>query len=230
MIRPAPDDRFNIWANSAHMRDLYRARARDEADEMTCAAQAADMVGALASPGDSLLDAGCGSGWFFHSLKRRGLDLDYWGVDRTQAFIDIARAELPAFGLPADRLIQGRIEEIEGAVDHVLCMNVLSNIANYHAALDRMLTVARKTVLLRESVGETPDYAYVEDKYLDPGIRLPVHVNRYGRAELAAFVEARGFSIAEHVDRRSGGAPELVIDHPHYWTFLVCTRTRQACP
>jgi hypothetical protein len=25
-------------------------------------------------------------------------------------------------------------------------------------------------------------------------------------------------------DRRSGGQPEMVIGHPHHWTFLVATR------
>lgn len=230
MIHAAPADRFNIWAHSAHMRALYRARARDEAEEMTCAAQAAEILSGVAAPGDSVLDAGCGAGWFFHSLRRRDLRLDYWGLDRTAAFVAIGRAELAAFGLPPDRLVEGWIETLDGAADHVVCMNVLSNIANYHAALERMLAVARRTVILRESVGDTADYAFVEDKYLDPGVRLPVHVNRYARGDLAAFVEARGFALEERVDRRTGGTPELVIDHPHHWTFLICTRRDTARP
>jgi hypothetical protein len=30
--------------------------------------------------------------------------------------------------------------------------------------------------------------------------------------------------MREVVDRRTGGKPEMVIGHPHHWTFLVATR------
>ena len=45
--------RHNIWANAASVRELYAARARDSAEEMTCAAQAAELLArafALADP------------------------------------------------------------------------------------------------------------------------------------------------------------------------------------
>src|SRR4051812_12661642 len=37
----------NIWQHSAEVLELYRRRARDEAEEMTCAAQAAELVAEL---------------------------------------------------------------------------------------------------------------------------------------------------------------------------------------
>ena len=64
--------RYCIWMHSEHVARLYRARARDEAEEMTCAAQAVELLAPHFAPGDSLLDAGCGSGYFYHSLRRRG--------------------------------------------------------------------------------------------------------------------------------------------------------------
>jgi hypothetical protein len=45
-----------IWEHSSIIRDLYTARARDEKEEMTCAAQAAELVAPLVRPGDSLLE------------------------------------------------------------------------------------------------------------------------------------------------------------------------------
>ena len=142
----------SIWQHSTDLFELYRRRARDEAEEMTCAAQAAELIAELARPGESLLDAGCGTGYFFHSLRRRGIALDYHGIDATERFIAAGCSELAAFGLPGDRLRTLRIEDFQGSADHVLCMNVLSNIDNYHRPLERLLKAARRSLILRESI------------------------------------------------------------------------------
>jgi len=227
MVLTVRDDGWaahNIWQHSATVLELYRLRARDEAEEMTCAAQAAELLAGIVNPGDTLLDAGCGTGYFFHSLRRRGLGLDYHGIDATAAFIDVGRRELAPFGLSPERLSILRIEDFQGAADHVLCMNVLSNLDNFHRPLERLLKAARKSVVLRESVKEGPTYRYVRDKFLDPGVDLSVHVNAYDRSEILEFITHYGFAAREVEDRRSAGKPEMVIGHPHFWTFLVATR------
>jgi SAM-dependent methyltransferase len=213
-----------IWEHSATVRALYTSRARGEAEEMDCAAQAAELLTQLASPGDSLLDAGCGSGYFFHSLKQRALSLDYHGIDAAPSLIAIGQRELPAHGLPANRLRVLRIEDLDGAVDHVICMNVLSNIDNYHRPLERLLGMARKSLILRESARVGAQYAYVRDPYLDADVDLKVHVNAYDAAELEDFIADHGFRVERITDRRSGGKPELVIGHPHWWTFFRAVR------
>jgi SAM-dependent methyltransferase len=214
----------NIWQHSASVRDLYLRRARDEAEEMTCAAQAAEILAGIASSGESLLDAGCGTGYFYHSLRRRRLNLDYYGIDATSAFIDIGRRELASFGLSSERLTALRIEDFAGTADHVLCMNVLSNLDNFHRPLERLLKTARKSLILRESIKQGATYRYVRDDYLDPGIDLRVHVNAYDRSEIIGFIMECGFAAREVVDRRCDGQPEMVIGHPHYWSFVVATR------
>ena len=214
----------NIWQNSTSVRALYTARARDEAEEMECLAQAAELLTPLAEPGDSLIDAGCGSGYFFHSLRKRKLALDYHGFDATAEFIEIGRRELSPFGLPPDRLQHLRLEDFQGSADHLLSINLLSNLDNYHRPLERLLKAARKSLILRESIKQGADYRYVRDAYLDPGVKLSVHVNAYDRQDLIGFIEARGFAVTEVTDRRSGGQPEEVIGYPHWWSFLVATR------
>jgi SAM-dependent methyltransferase len=213
-----------IWEHSATVRELYRARARDEAVEMNCAAQAAELLVPLVKPGDTVLDAGCGSGYFFHSLRRRGIPAEYHGVDASPSLIAIGQDELPRFGLALDRLTVLRIEDLDGAVDHVICMNVLSNIDNFHRPLERLLALARKSLILRESVGQSALCEYVPDTFLDPGVALRVHVNRYNQTELETFMEERGFTVETIRDQRSGGAPEMVIGYPHWWTFFRAIR------
>ncbi|MEW5704574.1 MAG: methyltransferase domain-containing protein [Pseudomonadota bacterium] len=225
IVRTDGWNNFNIWDHSQTVLDLYTRRARDEEVEMTCAAQAAELLSGVLSPGESVIDAGCGSGYFFHSLRKRGMNVSYRGFDASERLIAIGKAELPEFGLDPERLTVLRIEDFQGAADHMLCMNVLSNIDNYHRPLERLLLAARKTLVLRESISENASYAYVRDDHLDPGIDLKVHVNTYARGDILTFISGYGFTVEEVVDRRTGGAPEMVIGHPHCWTFLVATRT-----
>jgi cyclopropane fatty-acyl-phospholipid synthase-like methyltransferase len=217
----------NIWQHSRSVRDLYIARARNEAEEMVCAAQAAEMLQAYALAGETLLDIGCGTGYFLHSLRRRSVALDYHGIDATKEFIDAGRRELAQFGLPETHLQSIRIEDLSGKADHVLCMNVLSNIDNFHKPLERLLAAAGKSIILRESIAEQSHYNYVRDEFLDEGVQLSVHVNTYSRVEIQKFIEARGFRVTFVRDRRTGGAPEMVIGYPHHWTFVQAHRLTQ---
>lgn len=215
---------YNIWEHSASVRELYTRRARDQVEEMTCAAQAAEILRELAEPGDSLLDVGCGTGYFFHSIRHRDLPVSYHGIDATAQFIEIGRRELKRFGVNSQQLRAIRIEDFRGRADHVVCMNVLSNIDNYHRPLERMLDTAVKSLILRESVTDDSHHLYVSDEYLDEGINLRVYVNSYSRDDIVNFIQSHDFEVNEVVDRRTNGNPELVIGYPHYWQFIVANR------
>jgi ubiquinone/menaquinone biosynthesis C-methylase UbiE len=217
-------ERFSIWDHSATVRDLYERRCRREAEEMTAHAQAAELLATRVTPGDAVLDVGCGSGYFYHSLVARGLPVEYWGLDASRSLIEIGRKVMPGFGLPVERLIEARIEDLNGQIDHIVCLNVLSNIDNFHRPLERLLKVARKSVILRESLKTGAEYRYVRDDFLDPGVDLMVYVNHYDIAEMRELAASQGFKSEIIVDRRSGGEPELVIGYPHYWTFMVADR------
>ena len=115
---------------------------------------------------------------------------------------------------------------LHNAVDHVVCINVLSNIDNFHKPLERLLEIARKSVVLRESIADAASLMYVRDRFLDDGMDLGVYVNTYARAEVCEFITSRGFAVREETDRRSGGRPDMVIGFPHHWTFLVATRSQ----
>ena len=224
MIRNDAWQRHCIWEHSSTVHDLYARRCRREADEMTSHAQAAELLSGRVAEGDTLLDAGCGSGYFYHSLVARGIQARYVGIDAAPSLIELGQRLMPQFGLPATQLKLARIEDIDGEADHVVCLNVLSNIDNYHRPLDRLLQVARKSLVLRESMRAGASYAWVRDRFLDPGVDLSVHVNHYDIDEVLAFVRDRGFRAEALIDRRTGGQPEEVIGYPHHWTFLVADR------
>jgi 2-polyprenyl-3-methyl-5-hydroxy-6-metoxy-1,4-benzoquinol methylase len=215
---------YNIWTHSSTVHDLYAQRCQLKAVEMTCAAQAAELLEPHVKPGESILDVGCGSGYFFHSLRRRGLDVEYYGIDATQSLIAIGHEYMPAYGLPAERLMTMRIEDLMATVDHAVCLNVLSNIDNYHRPLERILNSVRKTVILRESLKQGAAFSYVKDEFLDVGCNLKVHVNTYDVDEFCDFIRSYGFETKTVVDRYTGGEPEMVIGQPHYWNFVVATK------
>jgi SAM-dependent methyltransferase len=68
-----------------------------------------------------VLDLGCGHGRHAIELARRGHEVT--GLDRTQAFLDLARKEADAQRLPID-LVHGDMREIEydEAFDRVICL------------------------------------------------------------------------------------------------------------
>ena len=193
---------------------------------MTAHRQAVRLLAPHLKPGHSVLDVGCGSGYMFHSLARLSTPVEYYGLDASPALLEIGRQILPPYGLDENRLIEMRVEDLDADVDHVLCINVLSNIDNFHRPLERMLLAARETVILRESIAEFSSYTYVEDRYLDPGVELKVHVNTYARNEIACFIESYGYDVTMHVDEHTGGSPQLVIDYPHWWAFVEAVRCR----
>ena len=214
----------STWENSQDLQDLYRRRCRQEEVEMTCHAQAADMLKEIASEGDLILDIGCGGGYFYHSIKKRKMPVHYCGIDAAYSLIEIGRNEMSKYGLTDKNLQQIRVEDLNGSADHIVCMNVLSYCDNYHRPLERMLKMAGKSVVLRESIREKSQYSYVEDFYLDSGVTLKTSLNHYGEGEILSFIESYGYSAEIVQDIRTGGEPEIVIDHPHYWTFIRAIR------
>jgi hypothetical protein len=121
-----------------------------------------------------------------------------------------------------------RIEDLDGSVDHTVCLNVLSNIDNYHRPLERLLKMTKRSLILRESLKQGAEYHYVEDRFLDPGVSLNVHVNHYDVQEVCEFIRSYGFKVEQVVDERTGGQAEQVIGYPHYWTFLIADRVSES--
>ncbi len=217
---------WNPWANDSRTLALYRRRCRREAEEMTCAAQVATLLAPLVTPGETLLDAGCGGGYYYWSLVKRNVPVEYYGLDYTPAMIDLARTEMcPRTGLPAERFILGAIENLARPFDTVICFNVLTNSPHYALPLERLLLCTRKRLVLRESLGNELVIRYTPDPYLDAGKRhIRVYHNTYPLHEVIAFIESYGFRVTRIPDRRTQDGVEMVVDIPHYWRILLGER------
>jgi SAM-dependent methyltransferase len=219
-----PDPELNIWEHSAQVRDLYARRAQGS-DEMDAAVQAVEILAPLVLPGQTLLDAGCGSGYYYQSFKRRCIDIEYYGLDYSPSLIDIGRRYLPQAGLPPERLMVGAIEDLTGQYDWVICFNTLSWCPDFRRPLDRLASAARHYLLLRTNLGDRTLYRWEIDGYLDSGYNhLKAYWNQYSEIEVTAFLNDLGFDVTPIIDRRTNGAMEPVVGKPYYWKILLAKR------
>ncbi|MBU2548866.1 MAG: class I SAM-dependent methyltransferase [Proteobacteria bacterium] len=215
---------LNIWEHSATVRELYAARARGE-QEMDAAAQAADILAPLLRPGMSLLDAGCGSGYYYWSFLRRGLEIEYYGIDYSPTLIRIGRRFMPLSGLNPERLRAAAIEDIRSRFGAVLCFNTLSWCPDFRLPLERLCRAAEKYILIRTNLHDRTVYRWEIDGYLDEGYNhLKAYWNIYALNEVTRFMEDEGFEVETIVDRRTGGDMELVVGKPYYWKILLGRR------
>ena len=222
----AANPTWNPWANDRETLGLYRRRCRQEVEEMTCAAQSAEILASRIQPGETLLDAGCGGGYYYWSFARRMVPVEYHGLDYTPQMIELARQELcPRVQLDSTRFQLGAIECLDRQFDNVLCFNVLTNSPHYAFPLERLLLSARRRVLLRESFGEQLVVRFTPDPYLDEGKRhIRVYHNMYPLDEVIAFVREYGFDVTQFRDRRSDDGTEIVVGIPHKWRILLAER------
>lgn len=223
---PNPED--NIWEHSQNVRELYARRARGE-DEMDAAAQAAEILAPFiqkAARIPRLLDAGCGSGYLWHSFYKRGQAVEYHGLDYSPSLIEIGREILPGLGLPAERLTCGRIEDVHGqAFDLVALLNTITFCPDFREPLDRLAGTGAKVIAIRDNFGSDTVIRWEPDGYLDPGYNhLKAYWNQWSAAEVADFLAGYGFSSTKIVDRRCGGREELVVGKPYYWSWLLAVR------
>lgn len=217
----------NPWANDRATFDLYRRRCRREAEEMTCAAQAAEVLGPRLAPGETLLDAGCGGGYYLWSFLDRGFEPEWHGLDYTPEMVELARAEVAApAGLSPERFTLGAIEDLpEDSYDSVLCFNVLTNSPHFAAPLERLLRAARRRILLRESLGDELVVHFTPDPYLDEGKRhIRVYHNTYPAHDVVSLMEAEGFDVQRIPDARTSDGTEMVVGFPHQWRILYGER------
>lgn len=217
---------WNPWANDQRTLGLYQRRCRREAEEMTCAAQAAQILGSYIRPGETLLDAGCGGGYYYWSFAQRGITIDYYGLDYTPQMIELARTEMCSYTpLPPERFILDAIENLDQPFDTIVCFNVLTNNPHYALPLERLLKCARKRILIRENLGDALEVRFTPDPYLDEDKRhIRVYHNCYPITEVIAFMEAHQFKVTPIIDKRTQDGVEMVVDIPHQWRVLLGQR------
>lgn len=95
-------------------------------------------------PGESVLDVGCGTGYFSNALSDRGLNVT--GLDPDLPALRFARQRDPRIALAGGRA--GALPFADGAFDHALAMTSLCFVPDPARALRELWRVSRRAVLL----------------------------------------------------------------------------------
>ena len=216
----------NPWANDRATLELYRRRCRREAEEMTCARQAAEVLGPRLEPGETLLDAGCGGGYYFWSFADRGFAPDWHGLDYTPEMVELARDGARAARRPGPRALPARGDR--GARRGVRHRPVLQR-ADEQPALRAAARAAAAQLPPPAAAARVDGRRADRALHARPVPRrgrahIRVYHNTYPLDEVTAFMEEHGFRVTPIRDERTGDGTEMVVDIPHQWRILLAER------
>lgn len=136
-----------------------------------------------------LLDAGCGEGFITGLLKANVNNLDITGLEYTEEALQIARARNPEI-----TFIQGDILKMpfdSDSFDIVLCSEVLEHLEKPAAALNELLRVAKKELIL--TVPHEPWFCMGNMLVLKNVTRFgnPIdHINHWTNSGFASFLKS----------------------------------------
>jgi SAM-dependent methyltransferase len=199
------------WGKIEKTNQLYRERANKQTVPMTCAQQLVEILRPYVKPKMTVLDVGCGAGYFYHSLSELGLD--YYGIDPTPEYIEIGKEALPRFGLDPERLQIKGIEEIYGKYDVVVCFNVIQHLpANLKKYLNILADCTKQFMIIRSSFYDkdkiTQEYGI--DNEL-PGMKF-LNVT-YPKSMVEMILKEFGFHSEFFSDIYTGGCPEKLYSN-----------------
>ena len=215
-----PDSAVNIWQHTKEsLYPLYDKRAAGQMAEMDCHAQAAEIYAPFHQKSDSILDAGCGSGYFYHSLAQRNLLGCYYALDYTLDFLEMGKKHLP---LPPERFMHQSLEETPGQYDIVFCLNTLFCLPDFRQGLERLLLASKKLIIIRSTFADQAMIRYENDDYLDDDAKnLKSYFNIFALSEVRSFMEGYGFKISSPQDLRCQGQAEISAGKIFPWQWLV---------
>jgi len=146
----------------------------------------------------SVLDAGCGSGYFSHQLLMAGYDVS--AFDQSEEMIDMARNYFQKLNLDADCLKQESLQDLDpqehGQFDNVICSDVLEHIEDDYEAYTHLVSVLKPGGTAVISVPALPSLYGPKDKKIG-------HYRRYSKSSFSKLL------LSGHVQ----------IEKMRYWNF-----------
>ena len=210
-------------------RDFYRRHAQSFSDSRDHPWPGWERVAERIPPRPRILDVGCGNGRFASFLAARGRDdVDYTGVDQSEALLAIARSRTAAWPTTrvtlhaADVLAPGALPA--GPFDVVVLFGVLLHVPGFDARVDLAARLAERLApggflaatlwhfamderALRHTVPFDVHPIDVDATGVEPGRSTPALAGRHGRGPLLPLRRRRRGGEPGGGDPRAGTHP-----------------------
>lgn len=172
------------------------------------------LLRAHGSPGQRVLDLGCGTGRLAADLAQAGFQVD--GIDVEERAVAIGQRILARRGLPV-RLYPGDVHNPQhpvasGGYDIVICTEVLEHVGPWRELLARGGELLRPGGVLLVSVPRDPGQFSVLDQYAG-------HLRRFRDAELTSELRA-GYDLLQ-IRRLGFPSMRLIV-----WLYTTLLRLR----
>lgn len=210
--------------NPAYM-DAVKDRTEGRA-QLTCLAQAAELVRACVPPGASCLDVGGASGYFYDYV--RGHVGSYCCVDNSPAYLEYGRAHYAEEGGRVSHVLADVLAYDPGArFDAVVCLGLFYTFPDFRAPLERLMALTGRALVIRALFAPRGETRYVP---VMEGARDHCYYNIFGYSDVTGFALSRGFAATWSADRHrldcGGQYSTAGLDFP----FAFLTLTREALP
>lgn len=190
-------EKWRTWDGDGGYGETLYKRAVGDLPEMESSKAAARRIQALWTPGETILDVGCGAGHYLRSLRRElGPDVAYTGADATRNYVELARK---AFADDAKATFEQadifNLPFADGSYDIVMCNNVLLHLPSIAKPLTELVRVARRALVIRMLCGDRT-FLIRDVRPGNPEIDAngePTsfnHFNIYSRAYVSSVLEA----------------------------------------
>jgi SAM-dependent methyltransferase len=191
--------KYITWPTLDKINPRYFSLVRERMEKrvvLECFRQTRGILQSYAPLG-SCLDIGCASGYLYFHIE--DLVDNYHGVDASRKFIEYGREQFKKQHISRAKLHQSWFENFKApcGFDALICLGLFYIFPNYHWALDAMMKMNPKVIVLRSLFSNATHYRYVPDA---PGSSRWTYYNIYSTAEITEFVESRGWKAIWHED------------------------------
>jgi len=201
--------------------ELLLKRLRGEVPELTWLKQIRNILRPDLSPGVTLLDIGCGTGYAYNTFREFGVL--YTGLDLESQYLRVAEQWFA--GVADIKFFQHDITTFPPPVtaEIVICSAMLEHCASLMPSLQNLVDGALRTIVLRTFLGNVEHIYTISSPVPHHRETHKKYNNQYSFRDVLGYIEGRGFKTRVYRDEYTDGMPQLV-DGVVRTFYVVCAR------
>ena len=162
--------RFDEW-----IPDYFENVSQRAADgqQLSFLKQEENILKDFLKDGRELLDIGCATGYSFYNFKN--YDINFYGVDIVDSYIEDGKKNLAKVGLKSERLWCQSIYDLDEnkKFDITVCNTMIQHLEEYENAFDKIAAITNEVALIRTLTSDktilrkTPDHDLTKKDWKD---------------------------------------------------------------